>query len=117
MLAAGDKTGNLHILDTPTDLMRPHPNEKQLMEAFLEREWTHVTSVTERMKVRDEEREVQQKLAEANAGQEKEAEPEVDPEAAKEEIVRQNALYLELEKTLRMDLGLELPPGSDEEDD
>ena len=117
LLAAGDKTGNLHILDTPMDLMRPHPNENQLMEAFLEREWTHVTSVGARMKVRDEEREVQQKEAEAAAGRDKEPEPEVDPEAAKEELARQNSLYLELEQTLRLELGLELPPGSDEEED
>jgi len=45
LLAAGDRMGKLHILELPRNLRRPIVNEKEIMQAFCERELDRVQYV------------------------------------------------------------------------
>lgn len=56
LLAVGDSSGNLHILDIPRALQRPVNNERQIMEAYLDRETRRVEYVKQRMQLHDKER-------------------------------------------------------------
>lgn len=48
LLAMGDATGLLRIIDLPRNLRRPVPNERKLMAIFLERETERVADMTSR---------------------------------------------------------------------
>ena len=48
LLAMGDATGLLRIIDLPRNLRRPVPNERKLMATFLERETERVSDMTSR---------------------------------------------------------------------
>eukprot|EP00937_MAST-01D_sp_MAST-1D-sp2_P004869 g4869.t1 len=119
LLAAGDKTGNLHILDTPMDLLRPLPNERQMVRSFIERELNHVNSVAERMRVRDAEREAEEKASEMREQAKGGDEESTDNQAkqAREEAARKEEEYRGLESDLRQQLGLEADIGEEDEDD
>lgn len=121
LLAAGDNVGNLHILDTPHDLLRPLPNEKHLVAGFFERELHHVNSVAERMRVREEEREAQEKEAEARKDQGGQDEAKDGDAAAADakakEFAQKQEEYLGLETELRQQLGMEGEGGGSDADD
>lgn len=42
LLAIGDEVGTLHVYEMPRNLIRPVPKEKEIMEAFMAREWTRI---------------------------------------------------------------------------
>eukprot|EP00993_Chasmostoma_nieuportense_P003315 NODE_403_length_2289_cov_30.233580_g374_i0.p1 GENE.NODE_403_length_2289_cov_30.233580_g374_i0~~NODE_403_length_2289_cov_30.233580_g374_i0.p1 ORF type:complete len:744 (-),score=256.09 NODE_403_length_2289_cov_30.233580_g374_i0:56-2224(-) len=54
-LAVGDDVGVLHIYELPKILIRPHANELQNMERYLEREYKRVNYFTGRWKIRQKE--------------------------------------------------------------
>lgn len=121
LLAAGDNIGNLHILDTPGDLLRALPNEKNLVQGFFEREMRHVQSVAERMRVREEEREAQEKEAEARKDQDTADETQDGDAAAADakakEFAQKQEEYVGLELELRQQLGMVEEGGGDDDDD
>eukprot|EP00668_Euglena_longa_P012007 GGOE01014431.1.p1 GENE.GGOE01014431.1~~GGOE01014431.1.p1 ORF type:complete len:716 (+),score=253.77 GGOE01014431.1:28-2175(+) len=108
-LAVGDELGVLHVFDIPRVLIRPHANEQQNMERFLDRELKRVTYFAVRWKVR------QQELEQLQARMEKEKveaqlsapvdgglgspmEPEEDNPFADELVFKES--MLEFQKTL-----------------
>ena len=54
MLAVGDSTGTLHIMELPRNLLRQQPNEQAIMKAFFEREIERLEHVERYSAARDE---------------------------------------------------------------
>jgi WD40 repeat protein len=116
LLAAGDVSGNLHMLDIPMNLWRALGNEKTMMEAFFAREKVHVDYVTERTVVRDAELEVVQAQEEEAGGEEEEEEKKPDLKALAEEDKASEEAYKAMEHEFELALGLAKEANSDDDD-
>ncbi|XP_048581354.1 dynein axonemal intermediate chain 3 [Nematostella vectensis] len=108
LLAAGDSTGTLHVMEVPWNLRHPSANEANVMENFFEREVKRLAFVEERKKMREVEK--RERDAEETRRQQEGKKPdesEADIEA-KQRMEYQE--YLELEKKLLEELGIREEP-------
>uniref|UniRef100_A0A2K6D4E4 Dynein axonemal intermediate chain 3 n=1 Tax=Macaca nemestrina TaxID=9545 RepID=A0A2K6D4E4_MACNE len=101
-IAIADYYGTLHILEIPWTLSRPSANEMTSINHYFEREVKHLEYVEQRKKIREQEKkEMEQEMAKKKvkiyqkSKEQMEAELKMDYES-----------YLELEKTVLINLGL-----------
>jgi WD40 repeat protein len=119
LLAAGDASGTLHVLDLPRRLRKPVPRESELMEAFLKREMDRVADAEARTASRDEE--ARRLEEEAAAAKEAAEAAEVKAQAKKgkkgaKELTPEDVMeaeYLALEDQFMLQMGLRDPPEED----
>ena len=89
LLAAGDASGTLHVLDLPEAARKPVPRESELMEAFLGRRW--IASPKQRARTASRDEEARRLEEEAAAAKEAAEAAEVKAQAKKGKKGRKGA--------------------------
>ena len=120
LLAAGDASGNLHILEMPRPLRRSSPNEKTSMRSFFDREVQRVNYVAQCQRERDlagEEEEEVEEVKEMDA-KSKKKEERAEMKKVQAQLKKEEEEYRKLEAKYREELGVSpgspmvSPPGS-----
>jgi len=107
LLAVGDSSGVLHIMELPRNLRRALPNEKVIMKNFFDRELARVEDVDARVAVRSAELKEQEAAAKDSAGAEGEGEEQSAGEVAQEALAQKaEEEYRKLEREFMVQMGL-----------
>uniref|UniRef100_A0A2I3GIA6 Dynein axonemal intermediate chain 3 n=1 Tax=Nomascus leucogenys TaxID=61853 RepID=A0A2I3GIA6_NOMLE len=101
-IAIADYYGTLHILEIPWTLSRPSTNEMASVNHYFEREVKHLEYVEQRKKIREQEK----KEMELEMAKKKVKIYQKSKEQMQAELKMDYESYLELEKTVLINLGL-----------
>ena len=106
LLAAGDASGNLHILEMPRPLRRPSPNEKVSMRSFFDREVQRVNYVAQCQRERaGEEEEPEKEVEEVDEKSKRKAAAD-ERKKISAQLKKEEEAYRKLESKYREELGV-----------